>query len=634
MRADYKAAKKLGEDAVREAEKNHISPYLPVLDTSGEIKRSSGEVHIGLIELPLSRIKGNKEAARNNAFANNFMPLFDETSEFGLKWSALYDSYKEEGIRDAIKVYEYMHEYYVQEGNKRVSVSKFGGSEYIFADVTRIIPGKSDRKEVKAYFEFLDFYRVTGNIYIVLTEPGEYGKLAELLGRDLNEVWDDDAKKELKSAYFIFEKKYRSVLNVSDKYSVGEAFLVYISIFAMKTLFTDTDDRIIKNIRMARQELLASNNVDDIVFLDSAPADKEEKPSGLMALFSGRKVYSVSSPLRVAFIYDDEPDNSRWIDSHEAGRLYLDEMTGDDVATRSYICGKSDADYAAAIAQAVNDKSGIIFTVSEKMMSEAVKAAVRNPDIKFLNCSIGNTSSMVRCYQGKLYEASFLMGVLAAQTLLLDRSTGDERRIGYLVRNFGNMSMTNINAFAIGVSMIDPECKVRTVYRGRTKEFDYRSEWQKSGIKIFADFDYSSTGTTANRPGLYNMVDGKYVYIGAPYYNWGRYYLQIVLSVLYGSWTPRRMLDKYMTANYWFGLSTGVVGIRTQELPYQTRKMLALFMGSIVSGSFDPFKGEIHSQSGIIQEDPCNNSRSISLIQDVLPAGQIAKMTWMNDNVE
>ncbi len=633
MRADYRAAKKLGEDAVKEAERNHISPYLPVLDTSGEIKRSSGEVHLGLIELPLSRIKGNKEATRNNAFANNFMPLFDETSEFGIKWSALYDSYKAEGIRDAIKVYEYMHEYYVQEGNKRVSVSKFGGSEYILADVIRIIPGKSERKEVKAYFEYLDFYRVTGNIYIVLTEPGEYGKLAELLGRDLNEVWDDDAKKELKSAYFIFEKKYRSVLNVSDKYTVGEAFLIYISIFAMKTLFTDTDEQIVKNIKMARQELLSSNNVDDIVFLDNAPTE-EEKPSGLMALFSGRKVYSAASPLRVAFIYDDEPDNSRWIDSHEAGRLYLDEMTGSDVATRSYISGKSDEGYAAAIEQAVSDKNEIIFTVSRRMMNEAVKASVKNPNIKFLNCSIGNTSSMVRCYHGKLYEASFLMGVLAAQTLLLDRSTGDERRIGYLVRDFGNMSMANINAFAIGVSLIDPECKVETVYRGRTKEYDYRAEWMKSGIKIFADFDYSSTGTTTNRPGLYNTVNGKYVYIGAPYYNWGRYYLQIVLSVLYGSWTPRKMLDSYMVTNYWFGLSTGIVGIRVGDLPYQTRKMLAFFQSAISSGSFEPFKGELHSQSGTVQENLNPNPHIISLAQDTLPAGKIAVMNWMNDNIE
>ena len=46
-----------------------------------------------------------------------------------MKWSDLYDSYKQEGIRDAIKVYEYMNRYYVQEGNKRVSVSHYGGTD-------------------------------------------------------------------------------------------------------------------------------------------------------------------------------------------------------------------------------------------------------------------------------------------------------------------------------------------------------------------------------------------------------------------------------------------------------------------------------------------------------------------------
>ena len=157
MKEDYKAAKKLGEKAVREAVRNGQSPYLPVLDSLEEVKSGLAQRHLGLMELPMSRIKGNKEAGRNSAFANNFMPLFEENTEFAAKWSALYDSYAKEGIRDAIKVYEYMNQYYVQEGNKRVSVSKYGKTEYILADVTRIIPEKSDSKEVIAYYEYLDF---------------------------------------------------------------------------------------------------------------------------------------------------------------------------------------------------------------------------------------------------------------------------------------------------------------------------------------------------------------------------------------------------------------------------------------------------------------------------------------------
>ncbi|SFC76941.1 hypothetical protein [Ruminococcus albus] len=133
MRSDYKAAKRLAEEAVAEARKNNTSPYLPVLDANEEINNSLKVVKLGLIELPVDRIIGNKEQGRNNAFANNFMPLLEEASEFAIKWWKLYDSFLEEGIRDAIIVYEYMNDYYVQEGNKRVSVSKYGGMEFILA---------------------------------------------------------------------------------------------------------------------------------------------------------------------------------------------------------------------------------------------------------------------------------------------------------------------------------------------------------------------------------------------------------------------------------------------------------------------------------------------------------------------
>ena len=111
MRDDYKAAKKLADDAVKEANRKGISPYLPILDEKPEVKAAVSEMRVGLLELPVRRIIGNKETGRNSAFANNFMPLLDEGSEFAVKWSKLYDSFLQEGIRDAIKVYEYMNDY-------------------------------------------------------------------------------------------------------------------------------------------------------------------------------------------------------------------------------------------------------------------------------------------------------------------------------------------------------------------------------------------------------------------------------------------------------------------------------------------------------------------------------------------
>ncbi len=630
----YRMALKLGEAAAKKAVHDGISPYLPALDTLEEIQNNPKQVHIGLVELPLSRIKGNKESSRNNAFANNFMPLFPPETEFGVKWIYLHNSFMEEGIRDAIKVYEYLHDFYVQEGNKRVSVSKFEKVDYILADVTRIIPEKSDSKEVVAYYEYLDFYKATGNMYIVFREPGEYQQLARLLGQNLTDIWPDKVKEDLKSAFILFEKKCSQVLKSDDIYSASEMFLVYISIFPMKTLLSDSDDQIINNIRMARGELLRSGSTDDIHFVETVNSDGEKpRRSGLLGLFAAPPKYTESSPLRVGFIYNAQVDDSRWIDSHEAGRLYLDEMTGDEVVTSVYYAEPGAGGYEKALEEAAADKNNVIFTVSPKMMSETVKAAVRNPDIKYLNCSMGNTSSSVRCYQGKLYEASFLMGILSADIMLRESCGGKDRVIGYLVRNFGNMSMANLNAFAIGVSLLDPDCRISMKYAGSSGNFDYMSEWKDEGATMYADFEYAMNYSGSKRPGVYKMAEGKDIYIGAPYYNWGRYYLQIVQSVLNDDWELQKLINSHTAANYWFGLSTGVVDLRIAELPYQTRKMLSFFKSSIINGSVEPFSGELRSGSKIIQDAIGSNTNAVSIVYDTLPPSRIAVMDWMNDNI-
>ena len=631
MRLYYKDAKKLGDEAVRAAIKNGVSPYLPVLDNFEEVKHSAGEVHAGLMDLPLSRIRGNKEMSRNNAFANNFMPIFDEGSEFATKWTLLYNSYLEEGIREAIKVYEYMNWYYVEEGNKRVSVSKFGGSAFILADVIRILPVKNDTKEVKVYYEYLDFLRVTKNYYIILSEPGAYAKLAGLLGQDLVHEWPEQLCTDLKAAFFSFERIYKSSIKGMDELTIGDSFLVYISIFPMKTLFEDTEDQIVKNIKLARNELLTAGNSDKIEFFEEAP--EGEKTGGIMGFFSGAKSYSASSPLRVGFIYDADAESSRWIGSHELGRFYVDKMTGDNVVTQSYV-SKTRNDISDALEHAIADKNGIIFTVTPGMMPDTLKAAVYHPEIKFLNCSVGQPHSAVRCYLGKLYEASFLMGILAADILLLESGRGTERRIGYIARNSGNMSAADLNAFAIGASLIDPECRIILKYIGDSEDAEKAIDWAKEGVTIFADYEYSTAVGIADTPGVYRIENGKNIFIGVPYFNWGKYYVQIVQSVMSGAWDINEVVKFHTPANYWFGLSTGVVDIRTPELPYQTRKMLSFFKYAIMSGALDPFSGELHSQEYTVQETPLAKNSHISASLEKMDIGKIVFMDWLNDNID
>lgn len=164
---EYQAALKLGRRQYQEAVLMGKSPYLPVLDEILEGKDIVAEVSLGVMDIPLDKIVGTKTTGRTTAFSNQFMPLLPEKSEFGAKWSMLYDHQIQEGIHDPIVAYEYMNKFYVQEGNKRVSVMKFVGAYSIAGSVTRLVPKRSEDREVKLYYEFMDFFpsvlTVSGN---------------------------------------------------------------------------------------------------------------------------------------------------------------------------------------------------------------------------------------------------------------------------------------------------------------------------------------------------------------------------------------------------------------------------------------------------------------------------------------
>lgn len=60
------------------------------------------------------------------------MPLIPANSEFGLKWRSLCEYHLgESGIRDPVLCFEFLGRFYVQEGNKRVSVLKYFGAATI-----------------------------------------------------------------------------------------------------------------------------------------------------------------------------------------------------------------------------------------------------------------------------------------------------------------------------------------------------------------------------------------------------------------------------------------------------------------------------------------------------------------------
>ena len=225
----YPEAQKRGKKEQKKCLLMGRFPYLPVLDEILTQQNILTEQNLGLVQIPLDHVVGTSTKGRTYAFAANFMPILDEQSEFAYKWEALADAQVNEGIRDPIKVYEFMNRFYVVEGNKRVSVLKFFGADKIAAQVTRKIPAPSDDIDIKLYYEFMKFNELTGFNTIEFSRLGNAEQLIELVGAPT--PWDDRTKEDVRSIFNRFSKAYANCGGKHLAILEGDALTTFIKVY-------------------------------------------------------------------------------------------------------------------------------------------------------------------------------------------------------------------------------------------------------------------------------------------------------------------------------------------------------------------------------------------------------------------
>ena len=270
MEPDYIAARKLGLREMKQAALEKRSPYPAVLDHIIEGEGKLAEINIGLLEIPMNMIDGTRTEGRTSAFAANFMPVLKPGTEFARKWSELYDSQTKEGIRDPIKAYEYMTRFYVEEGNKRVSVSRFVGASAIHANVIRVMPKKADTKEYRVYREFLEYFNVNRMYDVVFSEEGSYRKFAACLGQTMDKPWPAEVREDIKAAYAVFEQVYhhegeKRRMTLPD----GDAFLTYLNFYPIQSLINEPRTLLENRIDRLWKEFLVDANEDGITLVET-----------------------------------------------------------------------------------------------------------------------------------------------------------------------------------------------------------------------------------------------------------------------------------------------------------------------------------------------------------------------------
>ena len=604
--SDYVQAAKIGKKDYQSKLMAGESPTLEVLDDILHTTKSYREVSLGLVQIPLAQVVGTKTAGRSNSFSSNFMPILDPNSEFASKWMTLSTAQQEEGITDPIIAYEYMNKFYVLEGNKRVSVLKYYDAVSVMGQVTRILPKKTDDYDVKLYYEFVDFYSLSEINYLYFSKLGSFEKLQTVVGKKPGEVWSHNERIDFRSLFLTFQSKYDEIGGENLKeITCGDAFLAFTQLYGYKELLEMSDSELTK---------LINSNFSEFELMSDTEVDLRMTASTKKASVLTKLLTPGAKHLKVAFIYEKTSASSAWTYSHELGRLHLNEVFPDDVTTVYYDSINSH-NIEEAIDDAIANGCNVIFTTSPTFSQASLKAAIANPKITILNCSLHDPHTSMRTYYARMHEAKFIMGAVAGSMAAHDK-------IVYIADYPIYGTIANINSFAQGVKMTNPRAKIHLLW-SCLKDVDVEEQIKQLQPDCVSDKDLSVPEAGTRYYGLYMSYPDSIWNLAIPIYNWGKFYEQLIEAILNGTWKADDSKN-VKAINYWWGMAENAIEvISSQWLPEGIKKLINLLTKTIRSGDFNPFSGIIYSQDKTIKNGE----------NQTLSPNDIITMDWLSDNI-
>lgn len=597
----YEKARKLAEACFKSRQAMGLDPYLPVLDTLIENYPIKKTRTLPTQEILTSRIVGTKHKARTESFAWNFMPLLEPDSEFAAKWVSLYKSTQEEGLRDPIKVYEIYGRYFVEEGNKRVSVTKYDQNPLIMASITQIIVDAGDDENAKLYEEHLKFFELTGINAILMSTKKNYTRMLKLLGVDEDHSLSAEQRKNILSLFFNVEKAYEQLRQEEDIRALsGDAFLIFLETYGTSGLESAMSyNAVLREMEAIWPDIALWPDKSESALMDESTTS--EKKKFLSGIFK--------EPVKAAFIESQCAESSSWTAMHAQGIEYLKEQLKDDVEVSVYDQANTPEEIQEALEKAVKDGNEVIFTTNPLMLQATSRFAAMYPKIRFLNCSLNPDVKDMRTYYARSYEVRFLMGLVAGMLT----KTG---HIGYIADFPIYGEVADINAFAIGACMTRPSARIYLDW-STTQSATLQDYPMDVDILYAAGQDFDPRVLKGKKFGLFNVGEGKFYNLAAVHINWGVFYVRIVKSILNNTYKADARASNSESINYWLGFSNGMLDIEfTNGLPIENRRLIHVFKAAMADKSFYIF-GDIHKDE---------YKRSLTL-------EDLVKMDWLLDNI-
>ena len=599
----YQRALKRGQKYQRACLLRGENPYPVVLDEFLDEEMVNGTTDLGVLDIPSDLVVGTKTAGRKTAFAGNFMPLLSANTEFGLKWVQLCHAHLgDEGIRDPVKCYEYLGKFYVEEGNKRVSVLKSFDAPMITARVIRLMPVKTSEPAVEAYYEFIQFYQLTGMYQLNFQQPGGYAKLQAVLGYAPDHVWTADERSRFLSGFSRFREAFHKLGGEELPVTITEALLVWLQLHPFSDLKAMSAAELQRSLGSIWGDVKLQAE-DTQISICTEPMQMDKKRRRM-------------SHLNVAFVHMHTPEQSVWVASHEAGRMYMQGIMGEEVTTRTYK-GVEPSEAMKVMEKAVAEGAQVIFATSPPLIKACRKIAAKYPNLRVLNCALSMPYSGVRTYYSRIYEGKFLAGAIAGAMTKTDN-------IGY-VANYPIFGVpAGINAFAIGARMTNPRARVKLHWTCT----DGRALFEGQNVDVISNREGLGHRRTswAWEWGTYQILeDGSQLPLATPTWEWGIFYERIVNNIMDGGWDLISEKEQNKALNYWWGMDSGVIDVQlSPQLPDAVYRMAQFLKKGIKENALDPYEFRIVDQQGNVRNDGYR----------WMMADEIMHIDWLCDNVD
>jgi simple sugar transport system substrate-binding protein len=306
-----------------------------------------------------------------------------------------------------------------------------------------------------------------------------------------------------------------------------------------------------------------------------------------------------ADPLKVGFVYVGPIGDHGWSYQHDQGRKELEAHFGEQVQTTYVENVNEGADAERTIRRLAQAGNDVIFATSFGFMNATARVAADYPDKTFLHATGYKRADNVGTYLSMTYEGRYVTGTAAGLVTKTDT-------IGYIASFPIPEVIRDINSTFLGARSVNPDVQMKVIWVNTwcdpAKEADAANTLMDQGVDVIVQHtDSPAPLLAAQKRGVWGVGQASDMSHFAPeahllsvVNDWGPYYIKSVQDV---------MDDTWQSADYWGGISDGVIKIESinESLSTEQRAKIDSVIAAIGSGEFHPFTGPIKDQTGTLR---------------------------------